>query len=186
MNLVPRAYEGHWSQERVADLMRQLTMLAPLSQPEKSRKLWFKGSHHSTINQIAHSWTLQESYYLIDPYSNQPADPMDLGKYDPKDLIFVRKKEDVDLIDDLMIATAPVWQVDRRYNFADSALTEFDASHEYFAYHVQTVRTATFRIPEEFDIQILREDDESFKFVCRLHGYERTNKVYRLMMEMAQ
>lgn len=186
MHLVPRAYEGHWSQDRVAELMRQLTMLEPLSQSERYRKLWLKGFHHSTINRIAHSWTLQESYYLIDPYTNQTADPMDLVKYDPKDLIFVRKKEDVDLIDELKLAPSPVWKVERRYNFSDEELTEFDACHEYSAYHIQTVHAASFKIPEEFHIQILREDENSFKIICHLHGYETTNQRYRTMMEMAQ
>lgn len=184
MYYVPRAYEGYWAQSSVIDVFRQLTMPDIVSS-KLEKKFWFTGHAHSTMAKIAHDWTLKESRYLIDPYTYEEAEPIDLMKYDSKDIILVKSKQDVDLVDELHMAPAPVWSVERRHNYQDSDLMTYDYHHMFYAFHIQTVRSATFSVKDQFYITVKREDDDSFRFVSRLYGKEDTNKVYREMMAMS-
>ena len=85
--------------------------------------------------------------------------------------------------DAVLMAPAPAWAIEYRFNYADKSLSLYDSELIQFVYHIQTVRSATIEVGG-VRVVLLRDGD-SFKVICKLEGAQEENDLHIVMMEWA-
>lgn len=178
MRKITRTYECYWSERQVCSFVG-LLMVRGLD-----RHFWDEGFCRVDNQGYGYDFHYLETLHIQDPHKLELASEFNLAIYDPGRYIQVSGCSNVEVRDDaVLMAPAPAWAIEYRFNYADKSLSLYDSELIQFVYHIQTVRSATIEVGG-VRVVLLRDGD-SFKVICKLEGAQEENDLHIVMMEWA-